>query len=105
MEKQESSMRLDKFLKVTHLIKRRGQAKEYIDSGLAFVNGHPGKPSTKVMVGDRVLLGDPVKPRIEIEVCRIREYCPLAEIKDMYKVLGQGGFTLPMDSGDGKDER
>jgi len=104
MEKQESSMRLDKFLKVTHLIKRRGQAKEYIDSGLAFVNGHPAKPSTKVIVGDKILLGDPVKPRIEIEVCQLREYCPLSEIKDMYKVLGQGGLTLPEDPSDNKDE-
>ena len=45
-------MRLDKFLKVSRLIKRRTVANEACDAGRVLVNGKPAKASVKVKVGD-----------------------------------------------------
>ena len=45
-------MRLDKFLKVSRLIKRRTVANEACDAGRVMVNGKPSKASTNVKVGD-----------------------------------------------------
>ena len=45
-------MRLDKFLKVSRLIKRRTVANEACDAGRVLVNGKPAKASVKVKIGD-----------------------------------------------------
>lgn len=45
-------MRLDKFLKVSRLIKRRTVANEVSDMGRVFVNENPAKPSKQLKVGD-----------------------------------------------------
>ena len=45
-------MRLDKFLKVSRLIKRRTVANEACDAGRVLVNGATAKASTKVKAGD-----------------------------------------------------
>ena len=45
-------MRLDKFLKVSRLIKRRTVANEACDAGRVFVNGAVAKASVKVKIGD-----------------------------------------------------
>ena len=45
-------MRLDKFLKVTQMIKRRTVAKETVEEGVIFVNGKKAKPSFMLSVGD-----------------------------------------------------
>ena len=47
-------MRLDKFLKVSRLIKRRTVANEACDAGRVMVNGRPAKASTNVKVGDEI---------------------------------------------------
>lgn len=49
-------MRLDKFLKVSRLIKRRTVAKKACDAGKVSVNGHIAKASTEVEVGDELTL-------------------------------------------------
>ena len=49
-------MRLDKYLKVARLIKRRTVANEACDNGLVTVNGKPARASYDVKVGDRVSL-------------------------------------------------
>ena len=49
-------MRLDKFLKVARIIKRRTVAKEVCDGGKVTVNGRPGKAGTEVKVGDELNL-------------------------------------------------
>ncbi len=48
-------MRLDKFLKVSRLIKRRTLAKEVSDQGRIEINGKEAKASTNVKVGDELL--------------------------------------------------
>ena len=45
-------MRLDKFLKVSRLIKRRTVANEVSDMGRVFINGNPAKPAKPVKEGD-----------------------------------------------------
>ena len=47
-------MRLDKFLKVSRLIKRRTVANEVSDSGRVYVNGNLAKPSKQIKEGDEI---------------------------------------------------
>lgn len=47
-------MRLDKFLKVSRLIKRRTVANEVSDTGRVYVNGNPAKPSKQIKEGDEI---------------------------------------------------
>jgi ribosomal 50S subunit-recycling heat shock protein len=47
-------VRLDKYLKLTRLIKRRTVAKEAADQGHVVVNGRPAKPGHEVRAGDRI---------------------------------------------------
>lgn len=49
-------MRIDKYLKVARVIKRRTIAKEVLDGGLILINGKVAKPSTEVKIGDEVIL-------------------------------------------------
>jgi len=60
-------MRLDKFLKVSRLIKRRTVANEVSDMGRVLVNGHQAKPSKQLKEGDVIKiesLRNPVSVRI-----------------------------------------
>lgn len=50
-------MRLDKFLKVSRIIKRRTVAKEIADKGRIQVNGRVAKSSTDLTVGDTLIIG------------------------------------------------
>ena len=50
-------MRLDKYLKVSRLIKRRSVAKEVCDGGKVSVNGKTAKAGTEVKVGDVLEIG------------------------------------------------
>jgi ribosomal 50S subunit-recycling heat shock protein len=54
--KDEIEMRLDKFLKVSRLIKRRTLAKEVSDQGRILINGKEAKASTNVKVGDELTI-------------------------------------------------
>lgn len=49
-------MRLDKFLQVTRLVKRRTLAQEAVRAGRAQVNGHAAKPATELRSGDLLAL-------------------------------------------------
>ncbi len=57
-------MRLDKYLKVSRIIKRRTIAKECIDKGLVFVDGKKAKASTEVKVGNIINISNLGKFRI-----------------------------------------
>ena len=64
-------MRLDKYLKVSRVIKRRTPANEVADAGRVLVNGKPAKASYTVKVGDiiEVTFGNrPVKIRVLSDV-------------------------------------
>ncbi len=49
-------MRLDKFLKVSRLIKRRSIANEVCDSARVFVNDNPAKPAKQLKIGDIITI-------------------------------------------------
>ena len=49
-------MRLDKYLKVSRIIKRRSVAKEVIDNGYVFINEKKAKASSEIKVGDTISL-------------------------------------------------
>lgn len=63
-------MRLDKFLQLTGLVKRRTLAKELCDAGRIKVNGKVAKPSLEVRVGD-VIEGDTGWEQWEVKVLQI----------------------------------
>lgn len=65
-------MRLDKFLKVSRLIKRRTVANEVSDQGRVLVNDVPAKPSKQLKVGDVIKI-EHVKKDILVRVVKIPE--------------------------------
>lgn len=79
-------MRLDKFLKITRLIKRRTIAKEVIEQDVVYVNGRLAKPSKEVQVGDeiRLILG---KKELTIRVMSLPATSLKKDTKEMYEVL------------------
>ena len=79
-------MRIDKYLKVSRVIKRRTVANEAADGGRVFVNGKQVKPSYDVKVGDVVevaFAGGTVKFR----VTKITDTTKKADAQDMYELL------------------
>lgn len=79
-------MRLDKFLKVSRVIKRRTLAKEVCDAGRVTINGRPAKAGTEVNPGDRLAI-DFGRRQLEIEVVEVREQVRASEAKELYRVL------------------
>ena len=79
-------MRLDKFLKVSRLIKRRTVAKEVSDAGKITVNGRPAKASTDVKVGDHLVLAF-ANREVEVEILVVAETMKADLAKDMYNVV------------------
>jgi len=79
-------MRLDKYLKVSRLIKRRTVAKEVCDGGRVSVNGKTAKAGTEVKVGDILELG--FGPRmLKVEIVAVADSVRADQAKDLYKVL------------------
>lgn len=66
-------MRLDKFLKVSRLIKRRTVANEACDAGRVLVNDKPAKASVKVKPGDIIEIQFGTRT-VKVEVLDIKEY-------------------------------
>lgn len=79
-------MRLDKFLKVSRLIKRRTLAKDVSDAGRVNINGRTAKPSSEVKPGDILEIGFGSK-QIKAEVLEIRETVPASEAKNLYRII------------------
>ncbi len=79
-------MRLDKFLKVSRLIKRRTVANEACDAGRVMVNGKPAKASVNVKVGDEIeiLFG---QKSVKVRVLDIVETTKKDEAKDLFEYI------------------
>lgn len=79
-------MRLDKFLKVSRLIKRRTVANEACDAGRVMVNGKPAKASVNVKVGDiiEIMFGTRA---VKVEVLDIQETTRKDEAKELFKYI------------------
>ena len=79
-------MRIDKFLKVARVIKRRTVANEAADNGRISVNGKVVKPSYEVKVGDVIEIGFGTKS-VKVEVLDIQDTTKKDEAKDLFKYL------------------
>ena len=79
-------MRLDKFLKVSRLIKRRTIANEACDAGRVLVNDKPAKASVNVKVGDIIAIQFGVKT-VKAEVLDIQDTTKKEEAKDLFRYL------------------
>ena len=79
-------MRLDKFLKVSRLIKRRTVANEACDAGRVFGNGLVAKASQKVKVGDVIEIQFGTKS-VKAEVLALQETTKKEEAKDLFRYL------------------
>ena len=79
-------MRLDKYLKVSRLIKRRTVANEACDNGRVFVNGRVVKASYEVKVGDKIEIT--MGPRtVAVEVLMVAETVRKDDAGAMYKEI------------------
>ena len=81
-------MRLDKFLKVSRIIKRRSVAKEIADQGRILINNLPAKSSSKVKVGDTLTIKFGNKTET-IKINWIVETTQKSEAEDMYELLDE----------------
>lgn len=79
-------MRLDKFLKVSRIIKRRTIANEACDAGRVSVNGKVAKAAVEVKEGDliEIKFGDKLT---KLEILSVRETVKKEEAAQMYKSL------------------
>lgn len=81
-------MRLDKYLKVSRLIKRRTLAKEASDAERVLVNGKPAKPSKEVVVGDiiTIIFG---KKIVDVKITRLIESTKKEDALLMYELVSE----------------
>ena len=79
-------MRLDKFLKVSRLIKRRTVANEACDAGRVLVNGKTAKASVKVKPGDVIEIQFGTKT-VKVEVLDIQDTTKKEQAKDLFEYI------------------
>jgi ribosomal 50S subunit-recycling heat shock protein len=84
----EKKMRLDKFLKISRIIKRRTIAKEVADKGRIQVNGLVAKSSSDVKVGDELTISFGNKTMV-VKIEKIVESTKKEETKEMYTVISE----------------
>ena len=81
-------MRLDKYLKVSRLIKRRTVANEACDNGLITVNGKPQRASYEVKIGDEISLRFGQRT-LTVEVLSVQETVKQADAVNLYREIGR----------------
>lgn len=81
-------MRLDKFLKISRLIKRRTVANDACDASRVSVNGKPAKASYDVKIGDVISLSFGTK-EISVRVLDIKETTKKTEAAGMYEIISE----------------
>lgn len=80
------SMRLDKYLKVSRIIKRRTIAKEVCENGRVIINGKVAKPSTDVREDDVIEISF-ANRTLKAQIINITEHVRKENAKDMYLIL------------------
>ena len=81
-------MRLDKYLKVSRIIKRRTVANEACDGSHVVVNGRPAKASYDVKVGDVVEITFGTRT-LRVRVTSIKDSTKKADAAELYEVLSE----------------
>lgn len=79
-------MRLDKYLKVSRLIKRRTVANEACDAGRVLINGKVAKASQEVKIGDTIEIQFGQKA-VKVKVTEIKETTRKDDARDMFEYL------------------
>ncbi len=79
-------MRLDKYLKISRIIKRRTVASDACNAGRVMVNGKQAKASTTVKIGDVIEIHFGNK-EIKVEVLQIQEHTRKEEAEEMFRYL------------------
>ena len=84
-------MRLDKFLKVSRIIKRRTVANEACSAGRVTINDKVAKPATDVKEGDIITIrfGERL---FSAEIVDVREYATKQNADDMYRIISGEQF-------------
>ena len=79
-------MRLDKYLKVSRIIKRRTVAKEVCEAGRITVNGHPAKAGHELKLGDilEIAMGN---RRLKVKVAELKETVRANEADTLYDII------------------
>ena len=86
VKKECTSMRLDKFLKVSRLIKRRTVASSACQAERVSVNGKPAKPGYKLKIGDVLTIHFGQKPLV-VRVIQLQESVRKEDADSMYEVI------------------
>ena len=79
-------MRLDKFLKVSRLIKRRTVANEACDGGRVLVNDKAAKASVQVKTGDTIEIQFGSR-NVKVEVLDVKETVKKEEVENLYRYI------------------
>lgn len=79
-------MRLDKFLKVSRLIKRRTVANEACDAGRVLVNDKAAKASAQVKAGDTIEIQFGSR-NVKVEVLDVKETVKKEDVENLYRYL------------------
>lgn len=79
-------MRLDKYLKISRLIKRRTVACEACEQGKVTLNGKVAKPSADVKEGDEIAVTFGEKT-VKVRVVQVKEHTLKADASDLYTIL------------------
>ena len=79
-------MRLDKFLKVSRIIKRRTLSKEIAESERVLVNDKVAKPSTRLKVGDLITVEFGTR-RLVVKVLELREHVLKNDSDMLYEIV------------------
>jgi len=81
-------MRLDKYLKVSRIIKRRTVANEACDAGRVLINGKVAKASVEVKAGDVLEIMFGTKP-LKVEVLSVAETVRKEEAKELFRIISE----------------
>ena len=79
-------MRLDKFLKVSRIIKRRTVAKDFAEHERVLVNDRIAKPSTLIKKGDIISISIGQRKTV-LEVLEVKDNVKASEAKNLYRIL------------------
>ncbi len=79
-------MRLDKYLKVSRLIKRRTVANEACDAGRVYINDKPAKASSNVKAGDIITISFGNR-EVKVEVLDVQETVKKEEAKELFRYI------------------
>lgn len=79
-------MRIDKFLKISRILKRRTVAREAANAGKILINGKEAKPASRVKEGDVVEL-QYASGTLRFRVLAVREFVKKEEAQSLYEVI------------------